>query len=153
LYYLLLVAVVNTPARLRQFLGWVGVLVLALTTLALFQYHGAINLPALEAIQQFEEDPLTGERRSFPRLCGMGIFNDPNDLSLVLVWGMLISFSRLGERGAARFLWLVPLGVLGYALTLTHSRGGLLALLASLMALFAARFGGWKAILLAGVFL
>jgi putative inorganic carbon (hco3(-)) transporter len=153
LYYLLLVAVVNTPAKLRVFLGWLGGLILILTTLTLLQYHGAINVASLEAIQQREVDATTGESRVFPRLCGMGIFHDPNDLSVILVMGIMISLSRLGERGAARFFWLVPLAIMGYALSLTHSRGGLIALLFSLMALFVARFRGWKALLMAGAIL
>jgi hypothetical protein len=153
LYYLLLVAVVDTPARLRRFLGWIGVLILALTTLALLQYHGVINIASLEAIEQREVDPATGEVIAFPRLCGMGIFNDPNDLSVILVVGMMISLSRLGERGGRWWLWVVPLVLMGYALALTSSRGGLLALLAALMALFVCRLRLTKALLLVGLLL
>jgi O-antigen ligase len=83
----------------------------------------------------------------------MGIFNDPNDLSVVLVVGMTISLARFGERGPLRLLWLVPLGVMGYALTLTRSRGGFLALLAALLALLVARLGARKALLVAAVVL
>jgi O-antigen ligase len=135
LYYLLLVAVVDTPGKLRRFLGWVAGLILVLTALSLLQHLGAIDLPALAAIQQGEFDP------------EMGIFNDPNDLSVILVVGMVICLSRLGERTRVRFLWLAPLGLMGYALTLTQSRGGLLALLGALAALFVGRFGVRRAAL------
>jgi O-antigen ligase len=148
LYYLLLVAVVDTPGKLRRFLGWVAGFVLVVTALSLLQHHEVINLPALAAIQQGEFDPETGEYFTFPRLCGTGIFNDPNDLSVILVVGMMICLSRLGEPGGARFLWLGPLLVMGYALTLTQSRGGLLALFAALASLFVGRFGVRKAVLL-----
>jgi hypothetical protein len=143
LYYLLLVGVVNSEARLRQFLGWLGCFIVIITVLGLLQYHGAIHIPALEVYQQGEitED---GEYRIIPRLCGMGIFNDPNDLSLVLVWGVMICLHRSGERGFLRLLWVVALGVVSYALSLTQSRGGFLALLVSLLLLLRARFRGWK---------
>jgi hypothetical protein len=141
LYYLLLVTVVDSPSKLRHFLGWLAVLILGVTVLALLQHHEVINLPALEAFQQKEDDLETGDVRSFPRLCGPGIFHDPNDLSVILVVGMMVCLSRLGERGALRAAWLVPLGLMGYALTLTHSRGGFLALVAALGSLFVGRFG------------
>jgi O-antigen ligase len=153
LYYLLLVAVVNTPAKLQRFMGWLGGLILIMTVLALLHHYGVIELLALEAIQQTEVNATTGELHTFPRLCGMGIFHDPNDLSVILVVGIMVILSRLGERGASRFLWLVSLGIMGYALTLTHSRGGFIALLFSLIALLVSRFGSWKAVLLAGVVL
>src|SRR4051812_46262628 len=94
LYYLLRVGIVNSEARLRRFLGWLGCFILILATLGLLQYHGAISIASLEAYQQREIDEATGESRFTARLCGMGIFNDPNDLSLVLVWGMMISLHR-----------------------------------------------------------
>ena len=43
--------------------------------------------------------------------------------------------------GIVRYLWLVPLAVLGHALSLTSSRGGLLGFLAGLLVLFHARLG------------
>jgi O-antigen ligase len=153
LYYLLLVAAVDSPGLLRGFLGWTGVLILSLTTLAVLEYHGVINIASLEAVEQREVDPATGELIAFPRLCGMGIFNDPNDLSVILVVGMMISLSRLGERGGRRWLWLVPMAVMGYAFALTYSRGGLLALLFALLALFVARFGLRKGLFLVVVLL
>src|SRR5262245_22745546 len=67
LYYLLLVAVVDTPARMRQFLGWVGVLILALTALALLQHHGTIDLPMSASVEQRELNAETGEVQTYPR--------------------------------------------------------------------------------------
>lgn len=148
LYFLLLMAVVDTTARLRRFLACVAVLILALTTLTLLQHHEVINLPALEAIQQADLDRETGEWVRYPRLCGMGIFNDPNDLSIILVVGVMICLGRLGGSGPAGLLWLAPVGLMGYALVLTRSRGGLLALLGALAVLLVGRVGVRRAVLL-----
>jgi hypothetical protein len=149
-YFLLLVSVVNTPDRLRRFVGWVGVLIVAMSGLSLLNNAGVIDLPALAGIDQVEFDPETGERSTLPRLCGPGIFNDPNDLSVILVVGMVISLYRLREPGPRRVFWAGSLGMLGYALTLTHSRGGFLALVAAVLSVVTVRLGPRRAILLGG---
>ncbi|HKA06180.1 MAG TPA: O-antigen ligase family protein [Gemmataceae bacterium] len=149
-YFLLLVAVVDTPARLHHFVGWIAVLIVCMTGLSLLQYAGAIDLPSLAPIQQAEVDPETGETYQLPRLCGPGIFNDPNDLSVILVVGLMIGLYQLKSAGAARVFWAGSLVLLGYALTLTHSRGGFVALVCAVMALAAGRLGLRKAILFGG---
>jgi putative inorganic carbon (hco3(-)) transporter len=145
LYYLLLVALVNTKARLRLFLVCLVVLTVVSSSLALVHYHGIVDIPACEPADDGEEDPLTGEMFILRRLCSSGIFHDPNDLCLILVTGMAICLYLMTDasRGPFRAAWLAPLLLFGYALTLTYSRGGFLALLASMLILFYARFG-WK---------
>jgi O-antigen ligase len=150
-YYLLFVSLVTTLSRLRCFLFWLVVFVSVLTVVALLQFHGIIDLPTLQEIEERMGETATGEAAILVRLCSTGIFHDPNDLSLILVAGMAACLYWMGERGLgpARLLWLVPLGTFGYALTLTHSRGGFMALLAATLVLFEARFGWRKAIPLA----
>jgi hypothetical protein len=145
LYYLLLLATVNNLAKLRQFLAVLVALGMVVTTLAVLQYHGLIDIPALSAIREGSTDPLTGERTIMFRLVGTGIFHDPNDLCLLLVLTMAASAYGMEERswGSWRMLWLLPLGLFGYAFTLTQSRGGFLALLSAIMAFIWARFG-WR---------
>jgi putative inorganic carbon (hco3(-)) transporter len=155
LYYLLLVAVVDTPARLRHLLYALAGLILVVTLIAVFQYHGIIHIEGFEAVEDVEFDPKTGEYYVVMRMCSTGIFNDPNDLCLLLVTGIAVGLYLLGDRrlGPLRMAWLGPIGLFGYALTLTHSRGGFLALLACLLILFWARFGWRKAIPLIVIFL
>jgi len=83
------------------------------------------------------------------RMCGTGIFNDPNDLALALVWGMPLCVFWLTDpaRRHSRPFWVAALLLCGYALMLTHSRGGFLALLAGLAILLHVRFGGRQTIL------
>ncbi|MBY0522436.1 MAG: O-antigen ligase family protein [Gemmataceae bacterium] len=151
LYYLLLVATVTTASRLRVFLLCLTGLISLVAVLALLQYHAVIDLPALSAVEQPDLDPETGQLVIIPRLRGTGIFNDPNDLSLIIVIGILLCVYWLGSTpmGGLRFLWLGPLLIFVYALTATHSRGGLLALGLGLLVLLQARFGWSRAAALA----
>jgi O-antigen ligase len=153
LYYLLLVGVLNTPRRLRVFSVWLAGCILVLTVLAVLQFHGTIDVPALAAMEDRDVDDETGEPTFIPRLRSTGIYHDPNDLGLIIVVGTLIALYWLGNAGnwALRAAWLVPLGVFGYALLLTQSRGGFLALVAGLLVLACARYGWRKTLALAGV--
>jgi hypothetical protein len=152
LYYLLLVGVVNTAERLRSLLGWLAIFFAVLTALSLLQYHGAIALPQATLLEQTQIDEETGDVLSVTRLCGYGLFNDPNDLCLVLVTGMGIAAYFLTDRrlGWHRLVWLGLIGLFAYGLALTQSRGGFLALLVGLLVLLHARFGIWKAALAGG---
>jgi hypothetical protein len=158
-YYLLLVAVVDTPARLRGFVYCLSGLILLITGLALLQYHGVINIPALAsyAEKQWEfVDPETGQSGEvLVRLCAAGIFSNPNDFSRILSVGMLISLYGWSDKDSPvpPLVWLVVFGAFGYAMALTHSRGGFLGLLAGLVAFLWGRYGTRKALGLAAVVL
>jgi hypothetical protein len=150
IYYLLLISVVNSSARLRRFLLCLVLFILVPTGLSLLQYHGYPVVPRITTLEQPDIDSDTGEIMVSVRLRSVGIFNDPNDLCNIVVTGILLSLSRLNDlrSGAARFWWLAPIGMLGYAVICTKSRGGLLALLAGLGILSASRFGMRKTLLL-----
>lgn len=145
LYYLLLVATVNTAARMRGFLFILAGLAVVVTGLAVLQFHELINIPALAALE-YEQVDDRGETITLRRLVSTGIFNDPNDLSLLIAVAMIICAHGIAEteRGwLARGVWLAPLGLLAYAMTLTNSRGGFLALMAGVCILLGTRLG-WK---------
>jgi O-antigen ligase len=151
IYYLLLVANVNSRARLRHFLLCLAILVGVMTTLAVLQYHGLINIPALARLEVKAVIEATGQEIYTSRLRSTGIFNDPNDLCLILIMGIGICSYWLGDRrsGLTRVLALVLLGLFAYALRLTHSRGGFIALLAGMGTFSLIRFGWKKATFLA----
>lgn len=142
-YYLLLVAVVNRPDRFRTFLGWLVLMVAVLATLALLQFHNVIDVDAIRPVEQAEYDENTGELlTSYPRLRAMGVFHDPNDLCLILTTGTLACLARSAVAGpVGRVLWLTPIGLFGYALMLTQSRGGLIGLAAGIGSLAYVRLG------------
>jgi putative inorganic carbon (hco3(-)) transporter len=148
LYYLVLLAVVNTRERLMRFLPWLAIFATVLATLSLLHYHRIIRIPALEALERLDFANNVDEGTVFLQLQSTGVYNDPNDFCLILVTGVVISLWRLSDRqsGLTRLLWLAPLGSLFYAIVLTRSRGGFLALLVGLMTFFITRFGWRKAI-------
>jgi len=146
----LVIALVDTKNKLRALLVAITTAVFATTVLAVAQYHGFIHLAALEAIEQRVAGPEGPTTLS--RLCGIGVFNDPNDFSLVLVTAIVVCSYGLGEcrDGIVRWLLFVPLGLFMYALFLTHSRGGLLSGVAAFVAYALARLDRRNAALLAG---
>lgn len=149
LYYLLFLGIVNTPARLRWFLVALLAFIVVLTGLALLQYRGLVNFEALRTLEQNYSDE-TGDVIVILRLRSTGIYNDPNDLCLILVVGMALAVYLSGDRraGAWRYLWLLPLGLFGYALMLTQSRGGMLAMLGTFLVFCWTRYGWRKAAIL-----
>lgn len=135
LYYLLLLASIDRPSRLYQFLYILMIMIAVPTLLAVLEYHGAIDIPAITLL---DRDGLGVQLRA------TGILNDPNDLALVLVMGIVIGiWSAFGRNALMRLLGLAAIGFFGYALVLTKSRGGFLSLLVALTSILIARFG-WK---------
>lgn len=140
--FLLVVMVVDSPGKLTATLLAIMTAVFAVTVLAILQYHGVLNLPGLQSVTDRSHDLDTP---ALIRLCGVGVFNDPNDFSLVLVTAAVICVHGLGQRPLplVRLALLVPLALFGYALMLTHSRGGLFSALSAVVAFLAARLG-WR---------
>jgi O-antigen ligase len=145
IYYLVLVAAITTRARLRVFFTTLLAFIGVQTTLAMAQYFGYIDNEAFNQFEQREyNENLSEVVARYMRLCGSGIYNDPNVLCLLLAIGMLLCLGRfLAGTGFLKVFWLIPFGYFGFALTLTRSRGGLLAVVAGLLTFVAARYG-WK---------
>lgn len=143
LFFLLLIALVDTPSRFRIILWTAAAAILGMTMLALLQHHGVLHLEALRSIEQRSFD--SDEESSVMRLCGIGVFDDPNDFALILVVVIVICVYGLGERRAGSWRWLLlgPLAMFTEALVLTHSRGGAISAAAALLAYIPARFG-WR---------
>jgi O-antigen ligase len=153
LYFLLVISLLHSFARLRTFSLCLVAFVVILTSLALLHYHGVIEIPKLTELEEKNVDADTEELVDIVRLRSTGMYNDPNDLCLILCVGMAFTAYWLTDRatGPFRFVWLGPLLLFGYALALTQSRGGLLAMLAGMVVLFTSRFGWRKTIPLAAL--
>jgi hypothetical protein len=163
IYFLLMVALLTDTARLRQFLYALGVFSAILTLAAVVRYHADVAVPSSRAPEQTAgkkkndtayvvdevRDTQTGQVSQVQRMCGTGIFGDPNDLALVLVTAIPLGLYWLTDAGQkfTRPLWLAAILLSGYALMLTHSRGGFLALLAGLGTVFYLRFGAIRTLL------
>jgi putative inorganic carbon (HCO3(-)) transporter len=148
LYFLLLMAVVNTPERLITVTGWIVAFVVVLSTVGVLRMHGVIDVEAIQPVKQYmgTVDEETGAPDYIYRLVSTGIYNDPNDLCLVLSTGIICCLCRaaFARNLLTRGLWLAPIVWFGYAMHLTHSRGGLLGLGAGLVAFIYARYGARK---------
>jgi hypothetical protein len=169
-YYLLLVGTVTTTTRLRVFLASLIIFTVLGATLAILQYHEIIDLndpepeigfttkaqeadnPKESFVKDREYDPASGQIVEYKRLRGSGIFKDPNDLALLLTFGIFLGLWGLTDatQGLLRLLWIGPMLLFFYALMLTYSRGGVVSLLAGSFALFYARYG-WRGTVLLGV--
>jgi O-antigen ligase len=156
IYFLLFVSLVTTPARLQIFMYWLIGCCLVLTLITVLQFHGAIQLANVEAkLKDTDMDHNTNEEVSIYRMQGSGIFQDPNDLCLILAACIPLCLFALTDRrfGPLSVVWLVPLGLFLYAIALTQSRGGLLALLAGVVAMLYKWLGGWKTLAVGAVVL
>jgi len=122
--FFLLIHLVDTKsqaARLQLSLGF------ATVALAIYAIH--IRLSGLATVE--------GNRAGL-----VGLFEDPNDLALVLLLSVPIFVELvLNGRGLRRLAWTVPLGILVFGIFATVSRGGALGLLAVMGAHFYDRGG------------
>jgi O-antigen ligase len=141
-YFLLFTGLITTPARLRRLLNFILVSVVIVAATTVLQYHEIITLPTIDA-RGPDEPAVPGQGGEGFRLRATGIFRDPNDLCTLLSAVTVLALYRLtnGRFGARRLLWLAPLGLLAYAIQLTQSRGGLLALLVGISVVLVMRFG------------
>ena len=57
-------------------------------------------------------DKTTGEVTIIYRLCGTGIFNNPNDISRILIVGMVICLYKLNAPRSWRLIWGRPVSFL-----------------------------------------
>jgi O-antigen ligase len=151
-FYLVVLATIDTVSRLRVFLLALSAFTLILAMIAVASYDGLLDVPALESIRQAD---MSNEGGIVRRLVGTGVFNDPNDLSLLLVVaiGCCFCFATTTTSKWIQLGWWLPIGFFGYAVMLTYSRGGLIALVSGAAVVMALRIGFWRTALCAAVFL
>jgi hypothetical protein len=150
IYYLLLVGLVDTPQRLRLFLFWLVLFAAVLAVLALLSYYDYLDL-SLGDINERVTDKATGLDEVVRRLRGPGVlFGDPNDVCAVFVVALLLCLYAAGDPrlGVLRLLWAALIGLFGYAMALTYSRGGFIGLLTGLFVLCQARYGRRRSLVL-----
>jgi hypothetical protein len=167
LYFLMLVSVINTVPRLRQFLQLTVICSSAMVLFSVLDYHNFVaewsdradlfevrevekELPdsapkKLRHVVDWNTGPIeAGDSMWVYRLCGMGMFHDPNDLASLAAVTCVISLYFLTDPRMAgvRYLWLLPIGLMTHAVLMTHSRGGILAFGVGCMAWMAVKYGG-----------
>jgi putative inorganic carbon (hco3(-)) transporter len=143
-YYLLAIGLVNSLSRLRAFTLFLFVAVLITAILVLLEYFGTINIRSMIPLQE-GFDGGDGIDQVVGRVRGLGIFNDPNDLSLILMVATIIGlhFLTASRDWIRRIVWAIPICLILGVFQLTRSRGGFLALTAAICTMLVSRLG-WK---------
>jgi putative inorganic carbon (HCO3(-)) transporter len=127
--YFLIANLVSTHRKLKFTVNLIVLATLVLAISGLLQYFTGKGLGGKESYEG--------------RIQAVGIFSDPNDLGLALVVVLPYFYLKLTEFSR---LWQKPLAFLGlallmYALFLTQSRGGILALGVVMVLLLTRRLG------------
>lgn len=144
----LLVSLTDTVHRLKVLLAVVAVAATVTVSLCLLDFYGVVDFELITHIHDVDGVTESNEVRLTSRMRGTGIFQDPNDISLLIVFSAAIWGAIWCDRnlGAARFAAAMPLGILLTGLLCTKSRGGLLAGVVSVMAFVVVRYGRKAAI-------
>lgn len=135
-YLCLFLAVVRTPARLQGVIACVVVCMTVSVCLAILHYHEAIKIDLLKPQEELLNKPSVWSEEVIRRLRLTGILHDANEAGVFCGVLTFLCGYQLGNRrlGLLRVLWIAPIGVFLYALYLTQSRGGLLALMVGMTA-------------------
>lgn len=142
-YYGLTLTCVNSPSRMKAFIANIAGCTAAMVTLCLLDYWGVIHLEFIVHLDDLDGFDDEGNPILFQRMRGTGIFQDPNDLAMVIVAGGTLSLFFLADKSlqGLRWFWLLPLCVFAAAILETKSRGGLLAGVVAVLTLAVFRFG------------
>ena len=89
----------------------------------------------------------------YKRICGFGVFHDPNDFAQFLLVGtaLLGLFWRKGQFAFNLILLFVPWTILFYAIYLTYSRGALFGAAVILFVAISGRIGKMGSAIMAGL--
>jgi hypothetical protein len=149
LYYFLLLAQVNTLPRMRWFVLTVALVACLMVFLCVIDYTEIVDFEFVTHVSDLDGDFEEGSDLEYVlRMRGTGIFEDPNDISLVIVAAGALCFYFLNDRGwgPMRAVWLLPIGMLALAMLFTRSRGGMLATGAAVLAAVYLEKGKWWAL-------
>ncbi|SFH71539.1 O-antigen ligase family protein [Planctomicrobium piriforme] len=165
MYYMVLVSVITTPLRLRYFLMTTALCATFMIAYSVVDYRAFCRQwegnPEFLVVLDQERNLDPSERRIlrhipdrdgvdvygneiwFFRLCGLGVFHDPNDISLLIVATTIISVYFLTDPKLTgiRYFWLIPIVIMGIAMVYTYSRGGILAFGVGGMAWLCTKYG------------
>ena len=139
IYFGLLITTVNSISRLRIFLLIVAISSSTMVTLCVVDYYEIYDFTFIEHLDDLEGFTDEGEILTAKRMRGLGIFQDPNDMAMMIcATGIICSYFMLDTNTSIlRFAWILPLLVLLTGLVSTQSRGGLMACcVAGLMLLY-----------------
>jgi O-antigen ligase len=127
---------------MRWFLKSMVFCAVVIAGMAVLNHRGDIHMPTFSKV--VEDRYVGGQIVQIHRMGSTGLFGDPNDLCLMLAQNVILCAYLIADHKSsllARAFWIAPLALLGHAMVLTDSRGGLAALLGGLGVYLIARFG------------
>ena len=148
IYYGLLITTVNSPGRLKTFLLTVAVCASMMVSLCVLDFYEVFDFEFIEHLDDIQgyadEDEDEEGVILVRRMRGTGIFQDPNDMAMVIcATGIICAYFLTDPTvGKLRLLWLIPMLILLIGLLSTKSRGGLLACGMAGLTLLSVRYGG-----------
>tara|TARA_R110002095_G_scaffold203245_1_gene185072 strand:+ start:3460 stop:4944 length:1485 start_codon:yes stop_codon:yes gene_type:complete len=130
LYYVMLVSIIDSPQRLKGLLKTVAIASSLMILLCVIDYSGIFDFEFIKHISDRDGVSDAGEEVRVFRMRGTGIFQDPNDLAVLIVTTGILCLYFFNDPSASplRFFWIVSMVILGIGLIYTRSRGGLLTL-------------------------
>lgn len=142
-YYGLAVTCVNSPTRMRAFLANIAFCTGLMVSMCLLDYWQIIDFEFIVHLQDLDGFDEDDQPIFFQRMRGTGIFQDPNDLAMVIVAGSMLCLYFLTDvkLGVFRWLWALPIFSFAAAILETKSRGGLLAGVVAVGVLLTFRYG------------
>ena len=119
--------VINSEKKIKVSIWFIIILTVVLAIQGIYQYEHGIGWAGQPLVQQ-------GKEYGVGRITWIGIFNDPNDLALAFVMaiGFLLAFVFSKTKFFIKVLSVFLTGILLYSLYFTNSRGGYLALAATM---------------------
>lgn len=145
--FLLFVNVLNSDKKIKISIWLIIILTVILAIQGIYQFKNGLGW-AGQPLVQVEEGKAGG------RITWVGIFNDPNDLALafVVAIGFLLAFIFSKSKLLVRIASIPLMGVLLYALYFTNSRGGYIALIATVTYYFLRKMKRkWLALLIGAI--
>ncbi len=139
----LVVSQTDTVYRLKSLLAVIAVTATITVTMCVLDFYELADFEFITHISDFDGMTDANALRRVSRMRGTGIFQDPNDLSLLIIFSGVIWASVLWDRslGPLRFVSLAPLALLMTGLFCTKSRGGLMAAAGAFLAIVICRYG------------
>ncbi len=137
--YFLVAALVDSEKKVRATLFLLLVMTLFLAGQGIYQYITGVGIAGQELFQN--------------RIVSIGIFSDPNDLSLamllILPFPVLLFFDA--SNVLSKFAYAFCALALAVTVFLTESRGGILSLGFLMLIVVAMRYGIWRGIIMGAV--
>lgn len=151
IYYILLVSIIDSPKRLKGLLKVVTITSSTMILLCVIDYSGLHDFEFIKHISDRDGVSDAGNTLRVFRMRGTGIFQDPNDLSVLIVTTSILCMYFFNDPSASplKFFWIIALVILGIGLLYTRSRGGLLTLGIASMVFVLPKYGMKAAIICA----